>query len=434
MLKQNTKNKGKHKRKSEIKKNLKILMFNRWVGYNEGGNETHIKELAVYLHKSGHTVDFLTTGNRALLPIKENIRNVYSVKSPEEYFSYSYLRFFYSIKYIIDSFVSLIKILNKHHYDIITVHFSIEALVVRMIRAIYRIPYALILVGDTDLELIEGKRANNVSQLTKYMADECIPYGYYPEILTKGIDQDRFNPKIDGSKIRSKYIKNKNEFLVLSVCRLDPRKNLETLIRSAKILNKRNLGRIKFVIVGGGVEEEKLRSMIRKYKLEKVVFMTGAIPSTSDLLPQYYSACDVFALPTLYEGFGYVFSEAMAFAKPVIGTDTSAVPEVIADVGLVVPIKSPKKLAEAIESVYKDTDLYRSLSEKSLKKASRWYWKELIHDYEKFLFKAINSFESSHYNPFRELLYFLIDLPKIIFIGLRPMIKVTNSWGSILKK
>ncbi len=409
-------------------------MFNRWVGYNEGGNETHIKELAVFLSKRGHAIDILTTGKKALLPIKKFIHHIYSVPSPQEYFSYSHLRFWYSLKYILESFKALSRILKQNKYDVITVHFSIEALIVRFIRAIYKIPYVLILVGDTDLELIEGKRANNVSQLTKFMADECIPYGYYPEILTKGIDHKRFNPKIDGREIRELYIKDKSQFLVLAVCRLDPRKNLETLVQSAKILEEKYPNKIKFVIVGGGVEEKKLKKQISSLNLDSTVFLAGSVPSTSKLLPKYYAASDVFALPTLYEGFGYVFSEAMAFGKPVIGTDTSAVPEVIKNVGIIVPIKSPKKLASAIENLYKNDKLRHELSEKCIKKASLWYWDNLIYDYEKFIIKGIKNFDNTKLVFLREVINLLVDIPKIIFIGFKPMLKVNNSWGSILKK
>lgn len=424
---------NKTKRRA-TKPKLKILMFNRWVGYNEGGNETHIKELAVFLNKRGHTIDILTTGKSAIEPIKKHIRHIYSVASPKQYFSYSHLRFYYSIKYIFDSFIILNRILKKRKYDVITVHFSLEALIVRAIRAIHKTPYVLVLVGDTDLELIEGKRANNVSQLTKFMADECIPYGYYPEILTKGIDKTRFGPKVDGTALRKKYLSSEKQFLVLSVCRLDPRKNLTTLVKTAKILEKKYPGRIKYVIVGSGVEEESLKRQITVLGLSKTVHMAGSVPSTSDLLPQYYAACDIFALPTLYEGFGYVFSEAMAFGKPVVGTNTSAVPEVIGDVGILVPIKSPDKLSKAIEKLYKDSDFRSSLAKKSIEKSSLWYWDKLIVDYENFIYKAIENFKASNYVMLKELAYFLIDLPKIIFIGLRPMFRVTQSWGSILKK
>jgi len=409
-------------------------MFNRWVGYNEGGNETHIKELAVFLHKSGHKIDILTTGNTALKPIKKYIHRIFSVPSPQKYFSYSHLRFIYSIKYIFDSFVALRKILKNNKYDIITVHFSLEALIVRFIRALYGIPYALILVGDTDLELIEGKRANNVSQLTKFMAEECVPYGYYPEILTKGIDRKRFNPQVDGSLVRQKYIKKQTQFLVLSVCRLDPRKSLDTLIKAASILEKKYPDKYKFAIVGSGVEENKLKKLIKRLSLQKVVHMVGGIPSTSDLLPQYYSACDIFALPTLYEGFGYVFSEAMAFGKPVIGTRTSAVPEVVEGVGLIVAVKSPYKLASAIKKLYINKKLRTKLSEKSLKRASQWYWDKLIHNYEDFLYKALSDYRKTKFVFAREIGNFIIDIPKILFIGIKPMLSITNTWGSKINR
>ena len=421
------------------KKKLKILMYNRWVGYNEGGNETHIKELAVFLSKQGHKIDMLTTGDEALEGIRQYINKVHTVSSPREYFSYSSKRFYYSIKYLYESFLIMRRLFknNPKRYDVVTVHFSLEALLLRLVRFLYGVPYVLILVGDTDLELIEGKRANNTSQLTHYMGRECVPYGYYPEILTKGVDTSRFNTKISGAGVRKQYIKNKNQILVISVCRLDPRKNLETLIKSAVILEKKHKNKFKYVIVGGGIEEKKLHAMVKRLKLEEVVYFTGMLPSTSDLLPRHYAAADIFAMPTLYEGFGYVFSEAMAFGLPVIGTDTSAVPEVIEDVGIVVPVKAPREFAAAIESLYLDKKLRKELVKKGKRKVEGWYWENIIGKYEKFIYKGIEKYNLrpsgvQRFNDF--VIPLMLDLPLMFFVGFKTLANPRNAWGSLFRK
>ena len=211
---------------------------------------------------------------------------------------------------------------------------------------------------------------------------------------------------------------------------------METLIKSAKILENKYPNIFKFVIIGGGIEENKLKNMVKKYRLNNVYF-TGMIYSTSSLLPQYYASADIFALPTLYEGFGYVFSEAMSFGLPVIGTDTSAVPEVVSGTGIIIPLRSPIKLSQAIYSIYSDSKLRKELSRKSLKKVENWYWDKLIMDYEKFLYEAINKnrkYNNSYKRYKRCFSDLFFDFPKILFIGLRPLYKTKNSWGSILNK
>jgi len=421
------------------KKKLKILMFNRWVGYNQGGNETHIKELTVFLNREGHEIDILTTGNKSLEDIRNHINKIIEIESPREHFMYGSRSLLFTIKYVINSiqcFDGLIR-REKRKYDVVVVSFSLEAFIMRFIRLIYKLPYVLIMVGDTDLELIEGRRANRSSQLTHYAARECVVYGYYPDVLTKGVDRERFNPEVDASDVRKIYIDKSDQFLVVTVCRLEPRKNIATLVEAAKILEKEHKDKFKYVIVGGGIEEKMLRKMVKRYNLENVVFFTGMLSSTSDLLTKHYAAADIFAMPTLHEGFGYVFTEAMAFGLPVIGTDTSSVPEVIEDVGIVIPVKSPAKLAEAIHRLYEDTKLYEESKKKGLRKIEDLSWENLINKYEKYLMKGIAHFEKRN-SLGRRIIDFtfgsIFDAPLILFFGLNTIFRPKEAWGSVFRK
>ena len=421
------------------KKRLKILVFNRWVGYNQGGNETHTKELAVFLNINGHRIDILTTGHEALKDIRKHINKVIEIDSPREHFMYGMRSLLFTLKYMIGSiqcFDRLVRI-ERRKYDLVITSFSLEAFIMRFVRLIYKLPYVLIMVGDTDLELIEGKRADRSSQLTHYAAKECAVYGYYPDVLTKGIDRSRFNLNIKAGEIRRKYTERGNQFLVITVCRLEPRKNIATLINAANILEKKHKGIFKFVIVGGGVEELMLRNMAKRYKLDGIVHFTGMLSSTSDLLIKHYAAADIFAMPSLHEGYGYVFTEAMAFGLPVIGTRTSSIPEVVEDVGLVVPIKSPVKLAQAIHLFYKDKKLYQESKRKGLRKVEDLYWDKLIEKYEKYLWRGVE-----HFNKRRSLnkrlvdfmLGIILDAPLIIFFGFHTIFMPKDTWGSIFRK
>lgn len=377
------------------KENLNILMFNRWVGYNEGGNETHIKELALFLSQQGHKISILTTGNKALSFLKPHLHKIYQVSSPEGYYSFKksgLMSVISSLWFLVKSFfiISKIILVDKEPIDILSVHFSLEAFLARFVRLVYGIPYILVLVGDTDFELIEGKYADVAIQISNFMADECVKFGYKPRVLTKGVDRGRFNLNVSREE-RNTFLKNpQTEKLVITVCRLDPRKNLETFVRAADITSKTNPN-IKYLIVGGGTEEEKLRSLVKELNLSDFVFFTGVVPSGSDKLPKYYRAADLFAMPTLYEGFGYVFSEAMACGLPVISTDTSAVPEVVADVGIIIPIKRPDLLAENIIKVLTNDDLYKKLQTAGTNKVEHWYWDNLISEYSTAYKEAANA-------------------------------------------
>ena len=80
-------------------------------------------------------------------------------------------------------------------------------------------------------------------------------------------------------------------------------------------------------------------------------------------VPRLMAACDVFVLASLWEGFGLVFAEAMAAGRPVVGTNVSAVPEVVADgeTGLLVPPRDPRALAAALLRLLGDPEERRRM-------------------------------------------------------------------------
>ncbi|WP_088889485.1 glycosyltransferase [Leptolyngbya ohadii] len=73
-----------------------------------------------------------------------------------------------------------------------------------------------------------------------------------------------------------------------------------------------------YLIVGAGDDRPRLEQLIAASQLQSCVTLTGFVPD--EKLPDYYSLCDVFAMPSKLEGFGIVFLEAMASGKPVLGS------------------------------------------------------------------------------------------------------------------
>ena len=101
------------------------------------------------------------------------------------------------------------------------------------------------------------------------------------------------------------------------------------------------------------------------------------IPSLAhdDILTQM-SSHDVFAFPSLSEGFGMVITEALSQGLPVITTPNTCGPDVLSDGedGFIVPIRSPVALAEKLELLHRDRDLLATMSEASQAKARQLSW------------------------------------------------------------
>jgi glycosyltransferase involved in cell wall biosynthesis len=117
-----------------------------------------------------------------------------------------------------------------------------------------------------------------------------------------------------------------DRFTILSVCRFYPRKSLDTLLQAAAQL-RHAIPRLQIRIVGNGPECKKLHRIARDLQLEGTVCWLGDLPLAR--LAQEYNRAHVFCLPSLQEGFGIVFLEAMAAGKPIVGVRAAAVPEVV---------------------------------------------------------------------------------------------------------
>jgi glycosyltransferase involved in cell wall biosynthesis len=146
-------------------------------------------------------------------------------------------------------------------------------------------------------------------------------------------------------------------FTVLSVCRFYPRKRVDVLLRSAALLRDR-IPQFELRIVGNGPEKARLRQIALDLRLESTVRWLGDV--NMETLASEYGRSHVFCLPSVQEGFGIVFLEAMAAGKPIVATRAAAVPEVVRD-GILVEPENPEALAEALLSLYRDPDLRNSL-------------------------------------------------------------------------
>lgn len=147
------------------------------------------------------------------------------------------------------------------------------------------------------------------------------------------------------------------KFTVLSVCRFYPRKRVDVLLRAAAQLRDR-VPELEVRIVGNGPEYGRLREIASDLRLAPLVQWLGDVSLSA--LAGEYGRCDVFCLPSVQEGFGIVFLEAMAAGKPIVAARAAAVPEVVRH-GMLVEAENAEALADGILRLYRDADLRTSL-------------------------------------------------------------------------
>jgi glycosyltransferase involved in cell wall biosynthesis len=137
------------------------------------------------------------------------------------------------------------------------------------------------------------------------------------------------------------------EEFILFVGTVEPRKNLLTLVRAFEQLLRTTSLRLQLVIAGEkGWMSNDLMAHLNASGIRDRVLFTGHL--TDDDLRALYSACRIFAYPSLYEGFGLPLLEAMSCGAPVVTSNLPAIVETVGDVARLVPPTDIDELAGAL--------------------------------------------------------------------------------------
>jgi phosphatidyl-myo-inositol dimannoside synthase len=198
--------------------------------------------------------------------------------------------------------------------------------------------------------------------------------------LAPGVDTGEFHPGADGAAIRERHGLGTRP-VVVCVSRMVRRKGQDTLIRAWPAVLAR-VPEAVLLLVGDGPYASKLRRLAGRNGTAGSVVFTGSVPR--GLLPAYYRAGDVFAMPCRtrrrgldVEGLGMVYLEASAAGLPVIGGDSGNAPDAIreGETGYVVHQGSVTATAERVIRLLADPGSAVAMGEKGTAWVNQeWHW------------------------------------------------------------
>ncbi len=170
-------------------------------------------------------------------------------------------------------------------------------------------------------------------------------------VVLNGIDTEEFRPLPD-------VVKNPNRVMA-AVSSDQPLKGMRYLLEGvAKVLPK--YPDLELLLVGQPKEGGESSKLIHDLGLSKHIRCVSGI-STEDLVG-FYNEASVVIVPSVYEGFGLPAGEAMACGTALISTDGGALPEVVGDAAMQVPVRDSAAIAEALETLLASPNMREQLA------------------------------------------------------------------------
>jgi alpha-1,3-rhamnosyl/mannosyltransferase len=233
------------------------------------------------------------------------------------------------------------------------------------------------LVGFAPLWERTAERAARLLCVSEATARELVRV--YPEtrerlrVVPNGVDAE-FAPSTDPAareETRRRHAGGKPYILYLGT--LEPRKNVGTLVEACERIWSRRAGLPDLVLAGGsGWKSSALFDRIERSPFREKIHMPGY--ATRAVARDLYRAAEVFAYPSLAEGFGLPVLEAMACGVPVVASTAEALREVAGEAALFADPGDSAAFARAIEHVSEDAAIRARLSAAGLAQAAKFSW------------------------------------------------------------
>ena len=181
-----------------------------------------------------------------------------------------------------------------------------------------------------------------------------------------------FHPRPEASVQAFRHENKRDRPFVLFVGTLEPRKNIDVLVRAFGLVASNGFTGDLVIAGGSGWATEEIDAALADSPVRRRIHRIGYVKQED--LPYWYCAADLVVYPSSYEGFGIPVLEAMASGTPVITSNRSSLPEVAGDAALTVEPRDVSQLASAMTAVLGSPETRMAMRERGLAQSQRFDW------------------------------------------------------------
>lgn len=218
------------------------------------------------------------------------------------------------------------------------------------------------------------RRADAVQAISHFLARWALEMGFRgePAVIPNGVDVQAFTKRLSDERrqeLRSAFGYTEHEVVIVTASRLIKKNAVDDLVRALTHLPPQ----YRLLIAGVGEDEAMLRTLAKELGVADRIVYAGY--KTHGELPELLQAADLFCRPSLSEGLGNAFLEAMAAGLPIIGTPVGGIPDFLkdGDTGVFCQVRNPQSLAQAVLRIQETPGLRASLIEKGEALVRRQY-------------------------------------------------------------
>ncbi|HVL75090.1 MAG TPA: glycosyltransferase family 1 protein [Noviherbaspirillum sp.] len=375
---------------------------------DSGGQNVYVAQLARHLARQGYQVDVFTRRDSPALATlvhwQPGVRIIHVPAGPAEYIPKEAM-----LPYMEEFGRFMIRFAQrqKDPYDIVHANFFMSGMVAQQMKKALGIPFVMTFHALGRVRRLNQKEADGFPDLRFAIEERLIReadrivaecpqdkqdmedlYGACPEhidIVPCGFDPEEFGTVTPDA--RGHLGLARDEFIVLQLGRMVPRKGVDNVIRATAMLRHQYQVPARLLVVGGNSAQPdpdatpelgRLMRLTHELGIDEAVTFTGQ--RQREQLRYYYSAADVFVTTPWYEPFGITPLEAMACATPVVGSAVGGIKYTVVDgeTGYLVPPNDPASLAERLAWLHAHPQLAQRLGWAGMRRAYQLFtWRSV---------------------------------------------------------